>query len=125
MEVKMLSLFGLDKLATQIIGGVIIVVLLIGGYFYWKHTIKAEALAEWNKAQVEQVQREQAKLIENLTIINKNQQDILKEIGIQRQALEKKFGDVDNYLEKDSTTKEYKGKSSSDVLKRTFKELNK
>jgi hypothetical protein len=82
-------------------------------------------LAEWNKAQVEQVQREQAKLIENLTIINKNQQDILKEIGIQRQALEKKFGDVDNYLEKDSTTKEYKGKSSSDVLKRTFKELNK
>lgn len=123
MEVKMFPLFGLDKVAAQAIGVVLLIVTLIGGYYYWKHTVKAEALAEWNKAQVEQVQKEQAKLIENLTVINKNQENILKQLDTQKQALEKRFGDLDEYLSKDSTTKEYKTKPSSDVLKRTFKEL--
>lgn len=121
----MFPLFGLDKVAAQAIGVVLLIVTLIGGYYYWKHTVKAEALAEWNKAQVEQVQKEQAKLIENLTIIDKNQKEILKELSTQRSALEKKFGDLDEYLNKESTNNEYKNKPSSDVLKRTFKELNK
>ena len=121
----MLSLLGLDKVAAQIIGGVILVVLLIGGYYYWKHTVKTEALLEWNKAQQEQVAQEQQKLIKDLTEINKQQQDILAEVRAQNQALEKKFSDLDEYLNKDSTVRKYKGKESSEVLKRTFKELNK
>ena len=121
----MFSLFGLDQVATKIIGGVLLILTLVGGYYYWKHTVKAEALAEWNKAQVEQVQKQQQKLIENLTVINENQKDILKELTTQRNALEKKFGDLDGYLNSGVAAKAYNGKASSDVLKRTFKELNK
>ena len=121
----MLSLLGLDKVAAEIIGGVTLVVLLVGGYYYWKHSVKTEALLEWNKAQQEQVAKEQQKLIQDLTAINKVQQDILSQVKAQNQALEKKFGDLEGYLNSDSTVKQYKGKGSSDVLRRTFKELNK
>lgn len=121
----MFPLFGLDKVAAQIIGIVILIVLLTGGYYYWKHSIKTEALLEWNKAQQEIVAKEQQKLIQDLTEINKQQQNILDEIYKQNEALDKKFNDLDGYLNKDSTVKQYKGKGSSDVLKRTFKELNK
>ena len=121
----MFPTFGLDQVAAKIIGVVLLILTLVAGYYYWKHTVKAEALAEWNKAQVEQVQKEQQKLIENLTIINEKQQTILKELTTQRQALEKKFGDLEDYLNSGVAAKTYNGKASSDVLKRTFKELNK
>lgn len=121
----MFPLFGLDQVAAKIIGIVLLILALVGGYYYWKHTIKAEAMAEWNKAQVEQVQKEQQKLIENLTIINEKQQTILKELTTQRQALERRFGDLEDYLNSGVAAKAYHGKASSDVLKRTFKELNK
>lgn len=121
----MLALLGLDKVAAQIIGIVILIVLLVGGYYYWKHTIKTEALLEWNKAQQEQVAKQQQKLIEDLTEINKTQKELTTELKARNEALEKKFNELDEYLNKDSTSKQYKGKSSSDVLKRTFKELNK
>jgi uncharacterized protein HemX len=125
MEVKMFSLFGLDKVAAQIIGIITLVVLLVGGYYYWKHTIKTEALLEWNKAQQEQVAKEQQKLIQDLTEINKTQKELTAELKARNEALEKKFNELDEYLNKDSTVRAYKGKQSSDVLKRTFKELNK
>lgn len=121
----MFSLFGLDKVASQIIGIITLVVLLVGGYYYWKHTIKTEALLEWNKAQQEQVAKEQQKLIQDLTEINKTQKELTAELKARNEALEKKFNELDEYLNKDSTVRAYKGKQSSDVLKRTFKELNK
>lgn len=121
----MFPTFGLDQVAAKIIGAVLLVLLLVGGYYYWKHTVKTEALLEWNKAQQEQVAKEQQKLLQDLTEINKSQQKILSELDAQNQVLEKKFADLDEYLNKDSTVKQYKGKGSSDVLKRTFKELNK
>lgn len=120
----MFPTFGLDKVVAQIIGGVLLLGLLVGGYYYWKHSVKQEALVEWNKAQVEQVQKEQQKLIENLTVIDKNLAVIKKELEYTKKILDDKFKDVDEYLAKDSTKNEYKNKPSSDVLKRTFKELN-
>ena len=121
----MLSLFGLDKVAAEIIGGVILIVLLVGGYYYWKHSVKTEALLEWNKAQQEQVQKEQQKLIQDLTEIDKTQKQILADLKARNFFLEKKFEDLETYLNRPDTVKAYKGKGSSDVLKRTFKELNK
>lgn len=120
----MFPTFGLDKVATQIIGIVILVVLLVGGYYYWKSSVKAEALLEWNKQQQEIVRQEQQKLLQDLTEINKQQENILTEIKERNAALDKKFSELEQYLTKESTVREYKGKHSSDVLKRTFKELN-
>jgi hypothetical protein len=125
MEVKMFPTFGLDQVAAKIIGVGLLDIMLIAGYYYWKHTVKTEALLEWNKAQQEQEAKEQQKLNQDLTEINKTQQNILGELRNQNMALEKKFNDLDGYLNKDSTVKQYKGKGSSDVLRRTFKELNK
>lgn len=121
----MLSLFGLDKIATQIIGIIILIVLLVGGYYYWKHSVKTEALLEWNKKQQEQVAREQQELIKDLTEINNEQKKIFTELKARNDFLEKKFGELEDYLNRPDTVKKYKGKESSDVLKRTFKELNK
>lgn len=121
----MLALLGLDKVMAQIIGIVILVVLLVGGYYYWKHSVKTEALLEWNKAQQEQVAKEQQKLIQDLSEINKEQKKLSAEIKARNDFLEKKFDEIESYLNRPDVVKQYKGKSSSDVLKRTFKELNK
>ena len=120
----MFPTFGLDKLAAQIIAAVVCVGLVVGGYYWWKHTVKAEALAEWNQKQVEIVQKEQQKLIQNLTVINENQIRIIDQLEAQNKILDQKFKDLSEYLDSSETTKKYKGTSSSDVLKRTFKELN-
>lgn len=121
----MFSFFGLDKIAAEIIGGITLIVLLVGGYYYWKHTVKTEALLEWNKAQQEQVAKEQQKLIHDLTEIDKTQKQILGDLKDRNFYLEKKFEDLETYLNRPDTVKTYKGKGSSDVLRRTFKELNK
>lgn len=121
----MFPMFGLDKVAAQIIGIVTLIVLLVGGYYYWKHTVKTEALLEWNKAQQEQVAKEQQKLVKDLTEINNEQKKLSAELKARNEFLEKKFGELEDYLNRPDTVTKYKGKESSEVLKRTFKELNK
>ncbi len=121
----MFSLFGLDKVAAQIIGIIILIVVLTGGYFWWKHSVKQEALLEWNKNQQEQVVKEQKELIEDLTEVAQTQKVILDEVRKRNDFLEKRFSELEIYLNRPDTVKKYKNTQSSDVLKRTFKELNK
>lgn len=121
----MFSLLGLDKVIVQIIGGIGIVAVLFGGYYYWKHSVKAEALAEFNKAQLEQVQKEQKELIKDLNEVVTTQRNLIQEMNRQKELLDKKFEDLESHLDSPETLKKYKDKPASDVLKRTFKELNK
>lgn len=116
-------MFGLDKVAAQAIGVVILLVVLTGGYYWWKHSIKAEALAEWNQKQIEQVQKEQRELIQDLTEVAKNQKTLLDEMAKQSEMLDKKFSDLETYLNSKQVAVKYRGTKSSDVLQRTFKEL--
>ena len=118
-------MFGLSQLATQVIGILLAILLLVGGYYYWKHTVKTEALSEWNKQQVEVVLKEQQKLTENLAAVTLNQTKILGELNAQRQVMDEKFKDLETYLNSQETKKTYEGKKSTDVLKRTFKEISK
>lgn len=39
----------LAKYAMQILGGFLAVAVLVGGYYYWKHGVASEAIAENNK----------------------------------------------------------------------------
>lgn len=120
----MFSLFGLDKVAAQILGLVLVLGLLVAGYYWWVGSIKREALLEWNKQQVEIVRKENEKFIENLTEVNKNQEKIIKDLNTEKQALEKKYEDLEKHLNSPVIVEKYRKKPTSDVLKRTFKELN-
>ena len=104
----MFPTFGLDQVAAKIIGAVLLVLLLVAGYYYWKHTVKTEALLEWNKAQQEQVAKEQQKLIQDLTEIDKTQKQILGDLKARNFYLEKKFEDLESYLNRPDTVKAYK-----------------
>lgn len=119
----MFPTFGLDKVVAQAIGIGTLIVLLTGGYFWWKHSVKQEALAEWNKSQIEQVQKEQRELIEDLTEVAKTQKALLQEMKNRNEILDKKFSEIDTYLDSNPVRQKYKNSKSSDVLKRTFKEL--
>lgn len=119
----MFPTFGLDKVVAQIIGVAILLVLLVGGYYWWKHSVKAEALAEWNQKQIEQVQKEQRELIKDLTEVAENQKVLLDEMRRANEVLDNKFAELEGYLNSKQVATKYKSTSSSDVLKRTFKEL--
>ena len=119
----MFPTFGLDKVVAQIIGVAILLVLLVGGYYWWKHSVKAEALAEWNQKQIEQVQKEQRELIKDLTEVAENQKILLDEMKRANDALDTKFAALETHLNSKQVIAKYKGTSSSEILKRTFKEL--
>ena len=119
----MFPMFGLDKVAAQAIGVVALLVFLVGGYYWWAHSIRTEALQEWNQKQIEQVQKEQRELIRDLTEVAKNQKTLLEEMSKQSEMLDKKFSDLETYLNSKQVAVKYKGTKSSDVLQRTFKEL--
>jgi len=116
-------MFGLEKTTAQLIGIAVILTIIVGGYFWWKRSIYQEALASWNSKQLEIVRQEQAELMKDLSEVAQNQQALLKELRAQNEAIDKKFADLDDYLNSPATVKKYQGKQSSDALKRAFKAL--
>lgn len=120
----MFPTFGLDKVAAQILGIILVVGLLIAGYYWWVNSIKQEALQEWNRQQIETVRKENEKFIQKLSEVNKNQEKIITDLKSQNDALEKQFEELEKHLNSPVIIEKYRTKPTSDVLKRTFKELN-
>lgn len=121
---SLFSILGLDKILGKILWAVIIAGVLFVGYHYWINKVKREAQQEWNQKQIEQVQKENQKFIEHLTEVNKNQEKIIDDLSKQKNDLEKKYGDLEKHLNDPVVVKKYIKKPTSDVLKRTFKELS-
>jgi uncharacterized protein YoxC len=117
------TMFGLDRIVIYIIGAALLLLAVFGGYQYWKYTVKREALAEWNRQQIEIVQKAQQEYIQKTEELKKEQKKIVNDLAKQRRDLDRKFDSLEKYLDSPKTVKHYRDRKSSEVLKRTFKEL--
>ena len=119
----MFPTFGLDTVAAKIIGTILSLLLVFGIYTYWKHSLKVEALAEWNNQQLQIVAQEQKELIENMTNVSKLQKDVLLELNKRNEDIEKRFADLEIELNSKHVQEKYKNTKSSDILRKTMKEI--
>lgn len=119
----MFNLFGLDKVALQIIGVILSTLLVVGIYYWWKWGIEKDAMNKWNKMQVELVQKENQKTVETLKQINEDKQKEIRQLELRNVTLEKKLQNLKSYVDSPEAKKKYKDIPSSEILKRTIREL--
>jgi uncharacterized coiled-coil protein SlyX len=88
------------------------------GYYTWKHSIEDAALAQ---AKIEALENEiatQEKIIKDLEAINKEGNDLIADLKDKEIDLNQKLSELETYLKNHVDPHE-----SSEVLKRTFKDL--
>mgnify|MGYP003346415361 CR=1 FL=1 len=103
----------------NLISGIVIMAMLGGGYIMWKNSIEEATVAQFKIQQLETELKAQQQLVEDLTAINKEGNELIAELKNKEIDMNQKLRDLDSYL---STHKD--DKESSEVLKRTFKELS-
>ena len=90
------------------------------GYMYWKNSVEQAATDRLRVLQLEDQLRTQQKLIDDLKVINNKGNELLTGMRQKENDLNDKLKDVESYL--DNQPKDQK--QSSEVLKRTIKELS-
>lgn len=95
----------------------------VGGYFYWKHTVKMEALAEYNAHQLAQAKADNDRFQKQLEELQKNGDAMSKKLDQQAAALQQKNKKIIDWLNSPEVKK--KGDApASDLLKETIRRLS-
>ena len=99
--------------------GIMLSIIVGGGYYVWKNNVQEAAVAELRIKELEKNLAEQEKLVEDLTAINKESNEIIADLKDKETTLNERLAGLSEYLKNHKDDKE-----SSEVLKRTFKELS-
>ena len=105
--------------SINLIATIILTVMLGGGYWLWKNSVEDAAVAQLKIQQLEVELKAQEKLVEDLTAIKKEGNEIIADLKNKEINLNQKLSDLEVYLKNNKDTKE-----SSEVLKRTLKDLS-
>ena len=105
---------------TNLILSIIITGMMSVGYMYWKNSVEQAATDRLRVLQLEDQLRTQQKLIDDLKVINNKGNELLTGMRQKENDLNDKLKDLESYL--DNQPKDQK--QSSEVLKRTIKELS-
>ena len=103
----------------NLIAGIILTVMFGGGYWLWKNSVEDAAVAQLKIQQLETELKAQQQLVEDLTAINKESNEIIADLKDKEVTLNERLAGLSEYLKTHKDDKE-----SSEVLKRTFKELS-
>ena len=95
--------------------------LATGVYVSWQHSIQAEALAQYNRTQLEQTVQQQQRTAQLLAGIQLKQNTIAADAATSQAALNQQLSDINAYLTTNSA--KWGDRASSEVLKQTFTRL--
>ena len=109
----------INSWTINLVLGLILSVIVGGGYYVWKNNVEEAAVAELKIQQLEAELKSQEKLVEDLTAINKESNEIIADLKDKETTLNERLAGLSEYLKNHKDDKE-----SSEVLKRTFKELS-
>ena len=109
----------LNNLSISSIAAIILSIMVGGGIYIWKKNVEDQAVIEYTQKQQEQIIKEQKELIDDLTANNKESLEIIADLKDKQLNLNQKLKNLESYLDTHKDDKE-----SSEVLKRTFKELS-
>lgn len=109
----------INSWTINLVLGIVMAIIAGGGIYIWKSSIQEATLAQ---ARVEALEKElvlQEKVIDDLTEINKESNKLISEMKDKNSYLNETLKGLDVYLDTHKDEKE-----SSDVLKRTIRELS-
>ena len=99
--------------------GIVLTIIAGGGFWIVKRSIEDAALAEARVETLEKELKQQEEYINDLTDINKKGNELIADLKNKESTLNSRIADLEIYLKNHKDTVE-----SSEVLKRTFKELS-
>ena len=108
-----------NSTTINLILSALITAVLSGGYFFWKNSVEQEALNRVKVLQLEQQVKEQQEYIKDIEALNKDSIEIISDLKDKTIKMNEKVKNLESYLDNNKDDKE-----SSEVLKRTFKELS-
>jgi len=103
------------------IGALMLLGTLAGIYKMHNDSIRREALALYNRNQLEQIIKDQNQFISKMNELSELQKSTLTNLQTQNDTLNRKLGTIDDYLSSKEATAA--NKTSSDVLKNTVRQL--
>lgn len=109
----------LNNITISSIAAIILSIMVGGGIYIWKKNVEDQAVIEYVKAQQEQIIKEQQKTIDELEAEAKESTEIIADLKNKQMSLNEKLKNLEVYLDNHKDDKE-----SSEVLKRTFRELS-
>lgn len=108
-----------NSTTINLILSALITAVLSGGYFFWKNSVEQEAINRVKVLQLEQQVKEQQEYIKDIEALNKDSNEIISDLKDKTIKMNEKVKNLESYLDNNKDDKE-----SSEVLKRTFKELS-
>lgn len=115
-------MFGYNKYIVYGVLALIATAVITTYVLMWKHSIRQQALLEFNNKQLEQVVKDQQTFIKNMQEIQSLQKKTIDDINIKNAELQSKLNGIETYLDSDAAVND--SKESSDVLKKTIQELS-
>jgi predicted S18 family serine protease len=109
----------INNWTINLVLGLILSIMVGGGIYVWKQSISTQALIEYKSQEYLKQLEQQKKVMEDTTAILKESTDIVADLKEKTIQMNEKVKNLESYL---STHKD--DKESSEVLKRTFKELS-
>lgn len=103
------------------VGALLLVGVLLGLYKLHNDSIRREALAVYNRTQLEQLLKDQRDFISKMNELSELQKRTIADLQKQNDMLNTKLGVVDTYLS--SQEARNADKPSSEVLKNTIRQL--
>jgi hypothetical protein len=109
----------------RIVGSIGLIIMIFMGAWGWLKIrdagIRNEALASFNRQQLEIVAREQEEFARQSRILQETQIRIMQELSKKIEETEKKIADIDQFLESPDARKD--DRPASNVLKETLRRL--
>jgi len=109
----------------RIVGSIGLIIMLFMGAWGWLKirdaSIRNEALASFNRQQLEIVAREQEEFARQSRVLQETQIRIMQELSKKIEETEKKIADIDQFLESPDARKD--DRPASNVLKETLRRL--
>ncbi len=109
----------INSWTLNLVLGLVLSIIVGGGYYVWKNSVEEAAVAQIKIQQLETELKAQQQLVEDLTAINKESNEIIADLKDKEVTLNERLAGLSEYLKSHKDDKE-----SSEVLKRTFKELS-
>lgn len=99
--------------------GILLSVIVGVGVYMWRESIATQALIEYKAKELEKTLEQQKKALEDTSHILKESTEIVSDLKDKTIKMNEKVKNLEVYLDNHKDDKE-----SSEVLKRTFKELS-
>lgn len=108
----------INSWTINLVLGIILSIIAGVGYTTWKHSVEDAALAQAKIQALEAEIATQEQVIKDLEAINKEGNDLIADLKDKEVDLNQKLSELETYLKNHTDAHE-----SSEVLKRTFKDL--